>query len=92
MKPMSAYLKTMIPDRLDEVLVPLSKNEAVVPPYSEVWQALTTLRQALEPLGQREAFDAFLDLYRSYLCEEHVACYMQGICDARWFLEGAKDE
>ena len=92
MKPMSAYLKDIIPDRLDEVLVPLSKDETVEPPYSEVYRALTALREALEPLGQREALDDFLELYRSYLCEEQIACYMQGVRDARWFLEGAKDE
>lgn len=92
MKPMSAYLKEIIPDRLDEVLIPLSKDEAVSPPYSEVWQAITVLREKLEPLGQRDAFDAFLDLYRAYGLEECTACYEQGLKDGHWFLEGLTHE
>ena len=92
MKKMADYLREIIPDRLDEVLVALTKDETVEPPYSEVEQALIALRKTLEPLGQREAFDAFLDLYRCYICEEHTACYVQGLRDARWFLEGEKDE
>lgn len=91
MKPMSAYLKEIIPDRLDEVLVPLSKDETVSPSYSEVWRLLTTFREMLEQPGQREAFDNFLNLYRCYVLEECTACYEQGIRDARWFLDSLKE-
>ena len=89
MRYLTEALEEALSERLDEILVPMTKRNDLSPTYSEVQEAINALRQRLSTneVLFRE-FDEVLSIYRSYVFDENRACYLQGFMDHRQLLFG----
>ena len=89
MRYVTAALEDALSERLNEILVPLTKRDDISPAYSEVQAAIESLRHRLsDDEGLMQEFDEVLSLIRSYSFDEYRACYLQGFKDHRQLLFG----
>lgn len=89
MRYVTAALEDALSERLNEILVPLTKRDDISPAYSEVQAAIESLRHRLsDDEGLMQEFDEVLSIIRSYTFDEYRACYLQGFKDHRQLLFG----
>ena len=89
MRYVTEALEDALGERLNEILVPMTKRNDLSPTYSEVQEAINALRSRLsgdDLLLQQ--FEDMLSLYGSYSFTENRACYLQGFKDHRQLLFG----
>lgn len=82
-------LENALTERLNELLVALSKNPDVTPSHADNMARLDAFRERLTgnaPL--LEAFEELLSDMRCYSAEENRACYLSGVRDFRNLLLG----
>ncbi len=86
-------LENALAERLNEVLVPLSKRDDLELPHSAVQSALDALRSKLADHDDLlEELEEVMSLIHSYSFEENRACYIQGFKDYRALLFGNPSE
>lgn len=89
MRYVTEALEDALGERLNEILVPMTKREDISPAYSEVQDAINALRSRFsEDDDLLQQFEEVISLYGSYTFEENRACYIQGIKDYRKLLFG----
>ncbi|MBR3796112.1 MAG: hypothetical protein IKK34_08840 [Clostridia bacterium] len=92
MRYVTAALEDALSERLNEILVPMTKRDDLSPAYSEVQAAIESLRHRLsDDDSLLQAFDETVSLIRSYSFDEYRACYLQGFKDHRQLLIGDLD-
>lgn len=89
MRYVTEALEDALGERLNEILVPMTKRDDLSPTHSEVQDAINALRSRLsEDDGLLQQFEDLLSLYGSYSFMENRACYLQGFKDHRQLLFG----
>ena len=89
MRYVTEALEEALGERLNEILVPMTKRDDLSPPHCEVQAAIDALRNKLADNDQLlDEFNEFISLFRSYSFDENRACYIQGFKDHRQLLFG----
>lgn len=85
-------LHEAIHERLNEILVPMTKSSDISPSHSEIQEAMDEFRMKIADDPQlADMFDDLMGLIWSYSFEENKACYLSGIRDFRAVFMGNTD-